>query len=98
MRALASERPSSTRASRRWMRPELILSPLVLVVALAAWAFVTENRMVSAIVLPSPFAVGSGLVTLVTAPWFPQHFVTTALEMLAGFWLASLSAFATGVI
>jgi NitT/TauT family transport system permease protein len=59
---------------------------------------VTENRLVSAIVLPSPFAVGAGLVTLVTAPWFPQHLFTTALEMLLGFWLASVSAFTTGVI
>jgi NitT/TauT family transport system permease protein len=98
MRALTSDRASSSRTGRRWMRPELILSPLVLIVALAVWALVTENRIVSAIVLPSPFAVGNGLVTLVTAPWFPQHFLTTALEMLVGFWLASLSAFATGVV
>ena len=98
MKAIASGSAPSTRPRRRWMKPELILSPLVLVAGLAVWAFVTENHLVSAIVLPSPFRVADGLVTLVTAPWFPQHFLTTAIEMLAGFWLASISAFATGVI
>jgi NitT/TauT family transport system permease protein len=98
MKVLASDRAATSRWGRGRFRPEFILSPLVLIAVLAAWIFVTETRLVSAIVLPSPFAVGGGLVTLLTAPWFPEHFLTTALEMLLGFWLASLSAFATGVI
>jgi NitT/TauT family transport system permease protein len=98
MSVIPATRAALTRVGRASARPELILSPLVLVVALLIWTFVTETRMVSSILLPSPAMVAAGIGSLVTAEWFPNHLVTTAIEMVAGFSLASLGAFATGVI
>jgi NitT/TauT family transport system permease protein len=95
---IPSTRAALTRVGRASARPELILSPLLLVVALLAWAYVTESGMVSRILLPSPTVVATAIATLVTAEWFPNHLFTTALEMVAGFALASLGAFATGVV
>jgi NitT/TauT family transport system permease protein len=91
-------RAALIRVGRATARPELVLSPLVLVVALLAWAWVTASGLVSPILLPSPGAVAAGIGTLLTASWFPDHLITTALEMVMGFVLASLSAFATGVV
>jgi NitT/TauT family transport system permease protein len=89
---------SAARISRRSFRIEWLLSPLVVVLVIAMWYVITENRIVSRILLPPPGAVASAMGLLLTAPWFPDHLVTTAMEMVVGFVLASAGAFAMGVV
>jgi NitT/TauT family transport system permease protein len=97
MKAVASQRPPTPATRRRWITPELVLSPLILVAVLVLWAFVSESGIVSQIVLPSPWSVGAAMAQLVTADYFAGHLLTTTIEMVAGFVLASIGAFATGV-
>lgn len=89
--------PSEILAKLR-RQPELLLSPLVLVAALALWTWVSESGIVPRIILPPPARVFDGLVLLVTAEWFPQHLFTTAFEMIAGFSIAAASAILLGVV
>jgi len=79
-------------------RPEFVLSPLILVVAIGLWAFVSENGIVSRLILPTPSRVFDGIVMLLTAPWFPQHLFTTGLEMVLGFTIAGASAIVLAVL
>ena len=78
-------------------RPEIVLSPLVLVATLALWAWVSENGIVSRIILPPPGRVFDGVLMLFAASWFPQHLFTTGLEMVLGFLIAAFLAIAIGV-
>jgi NitT/TauT family transport system permease protein len=59
---------------------------------------VTRAQWLSPIVLPPPAAVGAGLVTLLTAEWFQQHFWVTGLETAAGFLLGSVLAVSLAVL
>jgi NitT/TauT family transport system permease protein len=75
-----------------------VLSPLVLVVVLALWEAVSQARLLSHIVLPPASEVGRALVSLLTAPYFPQHIGATTLEMALGFTIGSFFAFSLGVL
>jgi NitT/TauT family transport system permease protein len=78
-------------------RPELALSPLVLILVLGAWYGVTTARLLSPIVLPPLGDIAFGLVTLLTATWFPEHLVTTVTETVLGFVIGSGLAFLMAV-
>src|SRR4051794_26923576 len=77
---------------RSRIRPEFILAPILFVLILLAWTAVTEARLISRILLPPPLAVGQSFVGLITAAWFPEHLVTTAIETIVGFVLGSVLA------
>jgi NitT/TauT family transport system permease protein len=98
VKALPSTGARPSRARRLTFRPELVLSPLVLVLVLVLWAWATDNELVSPIILPSPAVVADSLARMVTAEWFPRHVWTTGIEMVLGFFVASLGAFITGVV
>ena len=88
-------RPWYRRALRLALRerPEIVLSPLVLVVVVAVWDLVTRvTGLVAPVLLPSPGTVASSLGELLTAPWFPQHLWTTAVESVLGFGIAAVVA------
>ncbi len=73
-------------------RPELALSPALLVVLLVAWEAFARTGIVSQILLPPASAVGSAIVALVSAPWFPPHLWATMVETVVGFVLGSSMA------
>jgi NitT/TauT family transport system permease protein len=75
-----------------------VISPLLLVAILAAWAWVSESGLVSRLILPPPGRVFDGVIMLLTAPWFPQHLLTTATEMVAGFLIAAVMAISVAVL
>ena len=79
-------------------RPEIVLSPLLLVALLAVWTWVVDARLISRILLPAPSTVASAFVTIVTAPWFPPHLVATAIETGLGFVLGSAGAIVMAAI
>jgi NitT/TauT family transport system permease protein len=90
-------RRRSIRATLR-ARPELVLSPLLLVVVLIAWDAVVNAGLVSRILLPSVGSVASAFVNLVTAPWFPQHLIATTVETVVGFVAGSALAIALAAV
>ena len=73
-------------------RPELLLSPALLVVLLVAWQLIVEAGLISRILLPSPVTVADAFVSIVTAPWFPQHLIATSIETSVGFVFGSAGA------
>lgn len=79
-------------------RPEIVLSPLALVVVLYLWDQVTRNGLVSPVLLPSPGSVWRALRVLLTADWFPENLWTTVAETLAGFGIAAVAAVAIAIL
>jgi NitT/TauT family transport system permease protein len=79
-------------------RPELVLSPLALVLLIYAWYAITSARLVAPVLLPSPGAVARALKVLLTAPWFPPNLWTTLLEAILGFLIAAVLAVAVAVL
>jgi NitT/TauT family transport system permease protein len=79
-------------------RPEIVLSPLALVVLLYLWDLVTRSGLVSPVLLPAPWRVWRALRILLTAPWFPANLWTTVVETLAGFAIAAVSAVAIAIL
>jgi NitT/TauT family transport system permease protein len=90
-------RDTSSVGARLRRRPEIVLSPLLLVAVIAAWAWVSETGIVSRLILPSPFRVFDGVLMLLGASWFPQHLIATATEMVVGFVIAAVAAIALAV-
>ncbi|HEY3209985.1 MAG TPA: ABC transporter permease [Actinomycetota bacterium] len=91
------EKPRRNLWRRIRQRPEVILSPLVLVVFLVIWEWVSTSGLVSPVILPAPPKVFRGILTLVKASWFPQHLWTTTIETVLGFCIAGASAFTMAV-
>jgi NitT/TauT family transport system permease protein len=79
-------------------RPELLLSPLLLVAILIVWTLVVDARLVSRILLPAPGTVATAFVSIVTAPWFPPHLIATTIETTLGFVLGSAGAIAMAAV
>jgi NitT/TauT family transport system permease protein len=79
-------------------RPEIVLSPLALVVIILIWDVVTRTGLVAPVLLPSPRAVGKALVNLLTADFFPANLWTTTLESIAGFFIAAFLAVVFAVL
>ena len=79
-------------------RPELVLSPALFVGLLVAWQVIVEARLISRILLPSPATVADAFVSIVTAPWFPQHLIATAIETSVGFVAGSSGAIALAAL
>jgi NitT/TauT family transport system permease protein len=79
-------------------RPEIVLSPLALIVLLYLWDLVTRTDLVSPVLLPAPGSVWRALRVLLTAPWFPVNLWTTVAETLAGFGIAAVSAVAIAIL
>jgi NitT/TauT family transport system permease protein len=101
--AAGSDVKSSSRAARLpWSiargRPELLLTPLVFVVALLLWHVVTAVEMVSAIILPKPLDIANALQQLLTADYFMANLRTTVFEAVVGFGIASVAAVSLAVI
>lgn len=76
-------------------RPELVLSPLLFIVTIATWAFVTSYFRIPIFVLPPPDRVLRSLVTGLTIGFnnpqgFYYHAVYTVAEGLLGFLIGSI--------
>lgn len=79
-------------------RPALLLTPLVFVLVLVIAELITRANLVSPVILPSPGAVASALWTLVTAAYFPENLLTTALEAVLGFAIAAVAAVTIAIV
>jgi NitT/TauT family transport system permease protein len=78
-------------------RPAWLASALLGALLLLSWQVIVSLYGISAFILPSPVAVGSALVGLLTSPSVWRHVGLTALETGAGFLGATILAIATGV-
>jgi NitT/TauT family transport system permease protein len=67
----------------------LSLVPLVFIIVVAIWEYITTSGMVAAIILPSPSAIFRALVELVTSPFFLEHLKATLYETVVGFLMAA---------
>ena len=74
-----------------------LLTLATLVGILGLWYWANASRAVSSLLLPAPFDVASGLVTLVTSEFFYQHLTATALEAVVGFVLAAVAGIVLAV-
>jgi NitT/TauT family transport system permease protein len=100
-RSAPAATPEPGGATPRWLRerPELVLSPLALIVVIVLWHLVTSVWQVfPPVIMPSPRTVLDGFVELVTASWFPQHVWATTLETVVGFAIAVATACTAAVI
>src|SRR5262249_43907849 len=75
-------------------RPEIILSPIVLIGLIAAWHFITTEFAIPAFILPPPLDVWRSLVYGLStgpfdAPGFVYHTGVTLWEALLGFIIGS---------
>lgn len=70
----------------------------ILVASLALWELFTRTGLVSALLVPGPIAVSEALAGLVREPWFPEHLLTTTIEMLAGFAVAAVVGVPLGIV
>ena len=78
--------------------PEIVLSPLSLVLILAVWEAASRAELIAPIVMPPPTRVWDGLVILFSAPWFPNHVWVTAAETVIGFVIGSAAAILIGIV
>lgn len=79
-----------SRARRGWTDVTAIV--LVLLVVIAVWELAPRRGWISPVMLPPATEVMFALRELATAPWFPAHVATTALETVLGFILAAVIA------
>lgn len=98
---MSDKRPS---AIRRLLltRPALILSPLLFLIIIAAWTYVTTHWQVPEFVLPSPKKIWQALVFGLTQPLTSQvgfwyHGSVTMIEALAGFSIGSILGIVIGI-
>ena len=96
----APPRPSLAQRLGRVLQahPEIVLSPLSLVLILAVWEAASRAELIAPIVMPPPTRVWDGLVILFTAPWFPHHVWVTAAETVIGFVIGSAAAILIGIV
>jgi NitT/TauT family transport system permease protein len=83
-------------------KPALVLSPLLFVVIVAAWSFVTRYWQLPEFVLPPPNKVWNALVFGLTQPpssvvGFWYHGYITMIEALAGFAIGSVTGIVVGI-
>jgi NitT/TauT family transport system permease protein len=88
-REVSQDSPRSPRVSPRLVDAGLTIATLAGILGLWYWANAT--RAVSRLLLPSPVAVGEGLVTLMTSEFFYIHLRATAIEAVAGFAIAVIA-------
>jgi len=84
------------RSFRIWFRkhlPEVVGTPLLVIVIIGLWAWVVEAFQIRSIILPSPLGVWNALVQGLTPSNpgnFYPHIVVTLWEILAGFALGAM--------
>lgn len=78
-------------------KPELVLIPLVFVVAVLGWEYGTRLFDVPAYILPPPSDIVSSLGEQLQSPRYWTHIWVTAREVVLGFLLGCGSAFLLGV-
>ncbi len=77
-------------------RPELVLSPLLLVISLTAWQLLVPALGVSELVLPTPAAILRSLWSGIASGLYAEHALVTITEAAAGFAVASLAGLVVG--
>lgn len=75
-----------------------LLSLAVFVALLALWQWASTVRIISPLLLPSPLAIGNGLVTLLTSPFYYEHIATTAYEATVGFAIGAVVGITVAVV
>ncbi len=90
-------RPRSARTGLT-ERLEIALFPVVSLLLMAAWELLSRREIIPSIILPAPTAIAAALVTLISAPWFPEHLLATTYETVAGFVLGSVGGIILGIL
>lgn len=94
----ARRRRSARRRRAGWVRLAVTAAQVgVLVVLVAAWQFVVDQRWVNPLLLPRPVAVWETLVTGLGGTWH-VHILTTLAETVQGFLIGTLAGTLAGAI
>jgi NitT/TauT family transport system permease protein len=89
---------STTRAQKSLLRrrPELVLSPLLLLALLGAWQILVPALEISDLVLPTPLAILRSLWSGFYSGLYGSHALVTIGEAAAGFAIAALMGLLVG--
>lgn len=92
-----------TLAEKIVARPALLLSPLLLVVIILVWYYISETANIPEFVLPPPQKVWNALVFGLSQDWgsragFWYHGFVTATEALSGFAIGSTAGIVVGLL
>lgn len=79
-------------------RAQAVASVLLLVAVVVVWEWASRNDLVHQIILPPPSAIAGAMVSLFGSTFLLPHVLTTVYETLAGFLIASGSAFLLAVL
>ncbi len=93
---LARPRAARPQPSLLRRRPELVLSPLVLLVILGTWQILVPALEVSELVLPTPLAILRSLWSGFYSGLYGSHALITIGEAAAGFAIAALFGLLVG--
>lgn len=93
-----AERPIPSGRRLSGSGADALLTLAVLVAVLAVWQWASTVRIISPLLLPSPLAIGQGLVTLLTSPFYYEHMATTAYEATAGFAIGAVVGIAIAIL
>lgn len=100
--AVASASPEKERRApfkqRLKEKPEYVLVPLIFVVGVSMWEFLTAALKVPAYILPPPSKIVSALVGHVQTPTFWENLGVTLQEIAIGYVIAVVVAFALGIL
>jgi NitT/TauT family transport system permease protein len=91
---VAPRKPAPKSLLRR--RPELVLSPLLLVVVLGAWQVLVPWLEISDLILPTPSAIVRSLWSGFASGLYGSHALVTIGEAASGFAIASLMGLLVG--
>jgi NitT/TauT family transport system permease protein len=97
----AAERPAAaTGAWRRLLRkrPELVLSPALLVVLLVAWEYAIPVFKISPFILPPPSQIWASLVDGIGSGLYLRHLAVTMAQAVCGFLVASTLGLVIGAV
>ena len=78
--------------------PEIILSPVALIVFLAVWELIVRIYDIPRIILPSPSAIGRSFFISFAEQKILRHIWVTLFETLVGFAIGSTSGFILGAV
>ena len=79
-------------------RPELILIPLFAIVFFGGWEYSCRALNISELILPTPSKIIVAMVSGFASGYFVDHLLATLEEVVFGFALAAIAAFAIGTL
>ncbi|MCZ7663209.1 MAG: ABC transporter permease [Thermoleophilia bacterium] len=85
-------------SGRSRLKQDLMLVPLVFVVVVGIWQFVSATEIVNPIILPTPTSIAGSFWDLIRADWFPPHLYTTVIETVVGFVLGCGAGVILGIL